>query len=163
MASRGPFSKREASRAGAHLASRLVALRQGNRQSLVDADDPDDVRARDAVEWWRAQHIEPMLVVQEETRMLAPPLVPEDTEAAVSFRPKRFESMVDKLTREPGKLADMADVGGVRAVVASQGRWMSSTARCPPSSTSAAYVTGHDGRRPTGIELCISTFGSAGS
>jgi putative GTP pyrophosphokinase len=39
---------------------------------------------------------------------------------AVSFRPKRFESTIDKLTREPGKLSDMADIGGVRAVVDTQ-------------------------------------------
>ena len=88
---------------------------------LVDESDVADVRARDVVEWWSAEHVEPMLNVFETVERLAPPLDLGDTEiTAVSFRPKRFESTVDKLTREPGKLADMADIGGVRAVVDTQ-------------------------------------------
>ena len=86
-----------------------------------DESDVADVRARDVVEWWSAEHVEPMLNVFETVERLAPPLDLGDTEiTAVSFRPKRFESTVDKLTREPGKLADMADTGGVRAVVDTQ-------------------------------------------
>ena len=38
----------------------------------------------------------------------------------VSFRPKRLETTIDKLTREPGKLADMVDIGGVRSVLDDQ-------------------------------------------
>jgi len=62
-----------------------------------------------------------MLQVYETVERLAPPLDLGDMKiTAVSFRPKRFDSTVDKLTREPGKLADMADIGGVRAVVDAQ-------------------------------------------
>lgn len=117
----GRFSKREVSRAGEHLADRLSKVRGGERPVLVDESDVADVRARDVVEWWSAEHVEPMLNVFETVERLAPPLDLGDTEiTAVSFRPKRFESTVDKLTREPGKLADMADIGGVRAVVDTQ-------------------------------------------
>ena len=114
----GSFSKREVSRAGAHLAQRLAEVRRGERTALVDESDVADVRAREVVEWWTLEHIEPMLRVYEAVERLAPPLDLGDmTITAVSFRPKRFESTIDKLTREPGKLADMADIGGVRAVV----------------------------------------------
>jgi ppGpp synthetase/RelA/SpoT-type nucleotidyltranferase len=79
------------------------------------------MRARDAVEWWRSRHIEPMLVVQEQTSRFAPPMdLGALVAPAVSFRPKRFQSTIEKLTREPGKLADMVDIGGVRAVVDTQ-------------------------------------------
>lgn len=100
-------------------ASRKV--RTSERAALVDKSDVADVRAREVVEWWSAEHIEPMLRVYETVERRAPPLALGDlTISAVSFRPKRFESTIDKLTREPGKLADMADIGGVRAVVDTQ-------------------------------------------
>jgi hypothetical protein len=115
------YSKRDVSRAGAHLAQRLVDVRRGKRVGLVEESDPADVRARDVVEWWSSEHVEPMLRVYETVESLAPPLALGGMSlTAVSFRPKRFESTIDKLTREPGKLADMADIGGVRAVVDTQ-------------------------------------------
>jgi putative GTP pyrophosphokinase len=112
-------SKREVSRAGEHLATRLDAVRGGERRSLIDPDDASDLRARDVVEWWGAQHVGPMLAVHDVVSAFAPDLRLGENEAlrAVSYRPKRFETMIEKLTREPGKLADMVDIGGVRAVV----------------------------------------------
>jgi hypothetical protein len=62
-----------------------------------------------------------MLRVHEVVSTFAPPLDAFGQELrAVSFRPKRFDSTIEKLTREPGKLADMVDIGGVRAVVNAQ-------------------------------------------
>lgn len=115
-------SKREVSRAGEHLAGRLEAVRRGERRSLIDADDASDLRARDVVEWWGAQHVGPMLDVHDVVSAFAPNLGVGEDEAlkAVSYRPKRFETTIEKLTPEPGKLADMADIGGVRAVVNGQ-------------------------------------------
>jgi ppGpp synthetase/RelA/SpoT-type nucleotidyltranferase len=116
------YSKREVSRAGQHLANRLRALRRGDRQRLVDPEDSTDVHARAVVEWWRAAHVASMLHVADVVEAVAPELEIGDDElvTAVSSRAKRLDAMVDKLLREPGKLADMADIGGVRAVLNSQ-------------------------------------------
>jgi (p)ppGpp synthase/HD superfamily hydrolase len=63
-----------------------------------------------------------MLAVYDVVSRVAPDLRVGGDEVlkAVSFRPKRFETTIEKLTREPDKLADMADIGGVRAVVNDQ-------------------------------------------
>jgi putative GTP pyrophosphokinase len=112
------YSRREVSRAGDYLARRLREQRRGKRDTIIDPDDAAAVRARDVVEWWRSQHVEPMLAVYETVQRLAPRLdLQQRQQVAVSFRPKRFDSTIEKLTREPGKLADMVDIGGVRAVV----------------------------------------------
>jgi putative GTP pyrophosphokinase len=114
------YSKREVSRAGQRLAARLVERRTRPLGGLAETD-AEDARAREIIEWWRAQHVAPMLDVYETVKALAPLLEVGDAQlTAVSFRPKRVESMVEKLTREPGKLADMVDIGGVRAVANKQ-------------------------------------------
>ncbi len=121
MRSQRSLSKREVSRAGDHLAAQFARMRLGARSSLVEDRDSDDVWARGVVERWRDEHVGPMLNVYEAVERAAPPLdLGDSTVIAVSYRPKRFESTVEKLTREPGKLADMADIGGVRAVVDTQ-------------------------------------------
>ena len=113
------FSKGEVSRAGQLLAEHLVEFRAGTRPAIVDPDHPADTAARDVVEWWAVQHVAAMLGVYEAVRGVAPALESIGG-PAVSFRPKRFDSIIDKLTREPGKLADVVDIGGVRAVVDTQ-------------------------------------------
>jgi hypothetical protein len=71
----GPsFSKRDVSRAGVHLAKRLAEVRSGERMALVDESDAADVRAREVVEWWSAEHVEPMLRVYEAVEQLTPSL-----------------------------------------------------------------------------------------
>jgi hypothetical protein len=103
----GQYSKREVSRAGRVLADRLEALRQGRRTAVVELRDAEAKRARDIVEWWRAEHVGPMLSVYEKVLSVTPELdVGERRLTAVSFRPKSIESTIAKLAREPGKLAD---------------------------------------------------------
>lgn len=75
---------------------------------LVDPSSPEDAEARAVVEWWRDEHVEPMLEVYDAVRREAD---------EVSYRLKQFRTTIDKLVREPVKLADMVDLGGVRAVV----------------------------------------------
>ena len=117
----GRYSKRQVSRAGEHLASRLHELRATSRPSLVNETDAEDVLAREVVNWWRDQHLGPMLDVHDAVAELAPPMMLDDEVVhAVGSRLKRFPAIIDKLTREPGKLADMVDLGGVRAVVETQ-------------------------------------------
>lgn len=120
MSERRP-SKGEINRAGRHLAARLQAVRAGSRQLLVDLDDETDLRARELVEWWRDEHLEPMDETRRIVARMCPPnLPPGESVVSVASRAKRFTTIVDKLLREPVKLADMADVGGVRAVVDSR-------------------------------------------
>jgi hypothetical protein len=122
MAERVGYSKREVSRAGRHLAGRLAAARRGDRDVAIDPTDVDDIRARGVLEWWRSAHVGPMLEVAETVESMVPELEvgPGERLKAVSSRAKRLDAMLDKLLREPGKLADMADIGGVRAVLNSQ-------------------------------------------
>jgi putative GTP pyrophosphokinase len=92
-------------------------VREHGLSALRGDDSPDDV---EVVTWWRDEHVQPMLAVYSVVERLAPPLpVNESAIPLVSYRPKRLTTIADKLTREPGKLTDMADLGGVRAVVAS--------------------------------------------
>ncbi len=114
-------SKGEINRAGRHLAARLQAVRAGSRQLLVDLEDETDLRARELVEWWRDEHLAPMDETRRIVARMCPPnLLPGESVVSVASRAKRFTTIVDKLLREPVKLADMADVGGVRAVVDSR-------------------------------------------
>src|ERR1700742_4807730 len=111
------FSKGEVSRAGTHLARRLEQVRAGERPALVDAADPGDLHAREVVEWWRDEHDAAVTRVYEAVERVAPPLHSgHGSRDSVSVRSKRLDRMIEKLTREPGKLASMADIGGVRAV-----------------------------------------------
>lgn len=169
------YSKRQVSRAGRQLAARLEQVRRAERNALVDPSDPSDQRAQDIVEWWQAEHVAPMLAVYDMVANLASQLEVHHPQVvrAVSFRPKRFQTTIEKLTREPGKLSDMADIGGVRAVVNAQeevdelGRLLRDTldvrrtrdwARTPRSS---GYRAVHlhvrqDGRM---VEVQLRTFG----
>lgn len=63
-----------------------------------------------------------MLAVYDVVEAIAPPLFLGDEEeiVAVTFRSKRFDTIVEKLTREPGKVTDMVDIGGARVVVDNQ-------------------------------------------
>jgi putative GTP pyrophosphokinase len=120
LADEASYSKREVSRAGQRLAGRLVE-RRARPEDGPPGPSEEDMRAREIVEWWRTQHVAPMLDVYETVKALAPVLVVGDAHlTAVSFRPKRVDSTIEKLTREPGKLADMVDIGGVRAVANTQ-------------------------------------------
>jgi hypothetical protein len=78
------FSKREVARAGRHLAERLTAARAAERDFIVDLADPADARARDAIEWWRSEHAEPMLAVYDVVEAAAPPLFLGDEEEIVA-------------------------------------------------------------------------------
>jgi putative GTP pyrophosphokinase len=112
------LSKGQINRAGAHLASRLREVRAGTRPAVVDERDPDDVRARGIVEQWRDAHVEPMLGVADVVATNVSPLEIDERELIlVTTRSKRFSTIVDKLDRGTVRLADMVDLGGVRAVV----------------------------------------------
>lgn len=109
-----PYSKNAVTRAGKHLAANLRAVRAGEREHVVDQDDPDDRAARDVVEWWLDEHIDAMLAVRERVVHTIAVTLEDDPWPRVTSRSKRADTVVDKLTRHPGALAEMVDLGGVR-------------------------------------------------
>jgi hypothetical protein len=129
------YSKREVSRAGRHLAGRLAAARGGDREATIDPTDVDDIHARDVVEWWRSEHVGPMLDVAE--------------------------------------TVEVADIGGVRAVVNSQDESDDVAARLgkvldvhrvrdwvrTPRSTGYRAIHLHVRQRGQLIEVQLRTFG----
>lgn len=109
------YTKGEVNRAGAHLAARLEAAAE---RRLDELSEPPDLRARAVIEWWVDEHLEPMGEVQRVVSELAPTVDVDGTELAlVTARPKRVATILGKLRREPGKLSQMVDLGGIRAVV----------------------------------------------
>ncbi len=103
------FSKGEVNRAGAVIAE--------NRRPRT-AEEIDRLGAAvDVVDWWRSEHAAPLNAVAANLRYY----VAEVGEPAVSQRLKRLPTVANKLVREPTmKLTQMADIGGVRAMVPDQ-------------------------------------------
>jgi putative GTP pyrophosphokinase len=103
------FSKKEVDRAGAVIAE---------RRPPATPDEIDRLGgAIDVVEWWRREHADPLSSVAAKLRYY----VAEVGEPAVSQRLKRLPTIANKLVRLPTmKLAQMADIGGVRAIAPDQ-------------------------------------------
>lgn len=103
------FSKSEVNRAGAVIAE---------GRPLTTAEDIDRLGAAiDVVDWWRSEHAAPLNAVAAKLRYY----VAEVGEPAVAQRLKRLPTIANKLVRLPTmKLAQMGDIGGVRAVVPDQ-------------------------------------------
>ncbi|MEO8093162.1 MAG: RelA/SpoT domain-containing protein [bacterium] len=109
-----PFSKSQVDRAGRFLAERLVRRREAG-ESAVEGFNRDRVQeAEGIVEEWRRAHAKILSSVAANLRYY----VLEHGGTGVAQRLKRHGTIVDKLTREEGmRLTQMADIGGVRAVL----------------------------------------------
>ncbi len=71
------------------------------------------------VEAFRAAHVEPMTAATGHLRVLAGQV--SDRESEVGQRPKRMETIIDKLARQPTmRLSRMHDIAGCRAVLTEQ-------------------------------------------
>jgi ppGpp synthetase/RelA/SpoT-type nucleotidyltranferase len=103
------YSKGEVNRAGAVIA-------EGKRPT-TPAEVDRLGHAIDVVDWWRSEHAAPLNAVAANLRHYAA----EVGEPVVAQRLKRLPTIAQKLVRLPTmKLASMADIGGVRAVVPDQ-------------------------------------------
>ena len=103
------FSKGEVNRAGAVIA-------ENKRPTTPDEIDRLGA-AIDVVDWWRSEHAKPLSLVAASLRYY----VAEVGDPAVAQRLKRLPTIANKLVRLPTmKLAQMGDIGGVRAVVPDQ-------------------------------------------
>lgn len=103
------FSKGDVNRAGAVIAG---------GGSLTTPEEIDRLGAAiDIVDWWRREHGTPLNAVAANLRYY----LAEVGEPAVAQRLKRLPTIANKLVRLPTmKLAQMGDIGGVRAVVPDQ-------------------------------------------
>ena len=73
-----------------------------------------------AIEWWRSEHAYPLRMASAGLRHYIPPFA--GGSRPVTQRLKRFGTIIDKLEREPTMgLTQMADIGGVRAILQDQG------------------------------------------
>ncbi len=113
------FTKGEVNRAGALMLDlRDRSLRDGMQEAL-DASDPAELeRAWDALTWWRGLHARPLSSVaanlryhvdQANGRVLG--------RIEVTQRLKRLSTLIGKLEREQGRVTQMHDIGGVRALL----------------------------------------------
>jgi hypothetical protein len=103
------YSKGEVNRAGAVIA-------ENKRPTTPDEIDRLGA-AIDVVDWWRSEHATPLNAVAAKLRYY----VAEVGEPVAAQRLKRLPTIAQKLVRLPKmRLAAMADIGGVRAVVPDQ-------------------------------------------
>lgn len=148
------------SRAGRALADRFEAERQGRRTACA-IRDAEGERARHAVEWWRSEHVEPMLAVYKKVASITPELeLGEHRVTAVSFRPKSVDSTVHKLVREPGNVNGQDEVDELHVRLGSrlEIRRVRDWAR-RPRSTGYRAVHLHVRERDRMIEVQLRTFG----
>jgi ppGpp synthetase/RelA/SpoT-type nucleotidyltranferase len=105
------FKPKEIDRAGS-----VVAKKQ-TLESHAFLVEPEYEAAISCVENWRASHSYPMALIRNNLANRAKKVA---SNAIVAQRLKRFESIVNKLMREPNmKLSQMQDLGGCRAIMPS--------------------------------------------
>ncbi len=109
------YSKNRVDNAGRFIAEQLRAAVEDS--SRVEEHRAELEEAAEVVDWWRAQHVEPLSIVTANLFRYV------DAEGApvIAQRLKRVPTIAAKLLREKGmKLSRMEDVGGVRAVLPTQ-------------------------------------------
>jgi putative GTP pyrophosphokinase len=94
-------------------------LHSGGEASVLDALDEERLeKAWDALTWWRSLHARPLSTVAANLRYhvdRAQGRVGGRIE--VTQRLKRLPTIIDKLAREQGRVTQMHDIGGVRALL----------------------------------------------
>jgi len=110
-----PFTKGQVNRAGECWAACFKTVRDTPlSERPYNLPLSDLAAAEEVIEWWRLEHAYPLRMASANLRHYTEPT--PDGKQPVTQRLKRFDTIVDKLLREPTmKLSQMADVGGVRA------------------------------------------------
>lgn len=108
------FSKTQIDKAGRELSQFFVSAAEGKGR-LSDATERERLlRAVGVVEWWRRDHAKGLSRVAANLRYYAA----EHGRPTVAQRLKKFPSIAGKLIRQKSmRLTQMADIGGVRAVL----------------------------------------------
>lgn len=122
------FSKGRVNRAGARWVEFFAAVRAPDADRLAEFDFEQIEEDAQAIEWWRGEHAYPLRMASAGLRHYVPPIA--GGTRPVTQRLKRFGTIIDKLEREPTMgLTQMADIGGVRALLADQKEVVSVTRR----------------------------------
>jgi putative GTP pyrophosphokinase len=108
------YSKEQVNRAGQLFVDHARAAAAGKRH--VSEQRAELTEAIAIIDWWRSEHAKPLSRVGANLRYYAG----AEGKPIVAQRLKKSPTMLGKLLREPGKLARMEDIGGVRAVLPSQ-------------------------------------------
>lgn len=113
-----PYSKSQINKAARNLARRLAALSDKGPIVVSPVEMTEDLKAMSMLNSWRASHLLPLRVA---TTLIGNKCRAVDTSALVSQRQKRMTSILSKLQRnQKMNLTQMQDIGGCRAVMASQ-------------------------------------------
>jgi ppGpp synthetase/RelA/SpoT-type nucleotidyltranferase len=115
------FTKGQINRAGVLLLDLGERMqRDGTKRAVTDSDERKLDDAWEALTWWRSLHARPLSTVAANLRYHV-----DRGDARVrgrievAQRLKRLDTLVGKLGRERGSVAQMQDIGGVRAVLPS--------------------------------------------
>lgn len=109
------YSKSRVNKAGRELADLLARWVDDD---VTVEEQLEVIEAMNIVEWWRGEHAQPLSRVAANLRYY----VADEASPVVAQRLKKVPTIAHKLLREPGmKLARMADIGGVRAILPDQG------------------------------------------
>lgn len=115
------FTKGEVNRAGELLLDLRERMRRdGEERAIAEPDTEELDRAWEALTWWRSLHARPLSMVAANLRYhvdRASGRVEGSLE--VAQRLKRLPTIIDKLAREQGRVTQMHDIGGVRAILPS--------------------------------------------
>jgi ppGpp synthetase/RelA/SpoT-type nucleotidyltranferase len=116
-----PFTKSEVNRAGELLLDLGERMRRDGADRAVAESDEDELdRAWEALTGWRSLHARPLSTVAANLRYHVDQAEGRlGGRVAVAQRLKRLPTMIGKLSREQGRVTQMHDIGGARAVVPS--------------------------------------------
>lgn len=105
------FSKGQVNRAGVFLLDFRERVRvEGMERALGATDQTTLEDARDALEWWRGLHARPLSAVAASLSYHVKKAEAEvDGRVEVTQRLKRQDTLVGKLSREPGNVTRMQD------------------------------------------------------
>jgi ppGpp synthetase/RelA/SpoT-type nucleotidyltranferase len=115
------FTKGDVNRAGTVMLARREALTAEDAdRAVARLDEAELDRAWAALTWWRSLHARPLSTLAANLRYHVDQA---DGRVAgrieVTQRLKRLATMIDKLAREEGRVTQMHDIGGVRALLPS--------------------------------------------
>lgn len=109
-----PYSRTRVDRAGRVAARFLEATARGDKPALAAIDRASVLEAIEVIDWWRHEHARSLSRVAANLSFYAS----QHGAPAVAQRLKRTPSIVQKLIRQRSmRLSQMADIGGVRAVL----------------------------------------------
>jgi hypothetical protein len=115
------FTKGEVNRAGTLLLDVRERMVTEGRDAILEYDEGDVERAFEALRWWRSLHARPLSSVAANLRYHVDQAGGRlQGRIAVAQRLKRLPTMIGKLAREQGRVTQMHDIGGARAVLPTQ-------------------------------------------